>query len=398
MGQHLSFSWRGLRMADGLRLGPQSTRYLRSARWILGATIPFLLVASSASARPAMAAELIAARTIPPHEVTSAALAPGPVWVTVATWDLGEERLIVPDPGSGRAFLFNLDGTLARTIGQPGLGPLEIELAATAYALGDRYLLSAGLYRWIWVSADFKSIAPFSLEWRETGTTVPYRELARYNSAAGASKLFVLGTLQSHDFKRTGWELFAVPYTDSRVVERLGPLAIDADEDERDLNDFTPKLAACGERLYLLRMSQRLAIEDVGPPRRRLRSFPSSFADRPRLPPLKGPQTVVARLAAMRAARLADGLFCLGDGPLLMLAHQPRLEGGLQWLVYPIDPIADRLGRPIELPTRAGEIVFVPGRRSWAILEKGNLRQVGLQPLTRLLRFANPLSGAGAID
>ncbi len=385
-------------MADGLRLGPQPARYLRSARWILGATIPFLLVAPSASARPAMAAELIAARTIPAHEVTSAALAPGPVWVTVATWDLGEERLIVPDPGSGRAFLFNLDGTLARTIGQPGLGPLEIEFAAAAYALGDRYLLSAGLYRWIWVSADFKPIAPFPLEWRETKSQAAYRELSWYHSTAGATKLFVLGALQSHDFKRDSWELYGVPYTDSRVVERLGPLAIDADDDERNLNELMPKLAACGDRLYLLRMSQALAIEEVVTPRRRLKSFPDAFRERPRLPPFDGPRNIVERNAAIRAARMADGLFCLGNGTLLMLAHQPRQEGGIQWLVYPIDPIADRLGRPIELPTRAGGIVFVPGRRSWAILEKGDLRQAGLQPLTRLLSFANPLSGAGAID
>lgn len=365
--------------------------------WVIGAALALLPSAPGTSAATERGVAN-PARVIPPREVQSAAVQPGPVWVTTASWDREERTLIVPDPGSGSAFQISRNGAIERTIGQPGRGPLEFEFAATAYPIGDRYLMSAGLNRWIWMSASFTPLAPFALEWPDSRAGATYRELARYNSTAGASKLFVLGALQSHDFQRSGWELFAVPYTDSRSVERLGPLALDADEEERDFNDLIPKLAACDDRLYLLRMSRELAIEQVVQPRRRLRSFPSTFRDRPHLPRLEGPHTVVERHAAMRAARVADGLFCLGTGPLLLLVHQPLPEGGVQWLVYPIDPIADRLDRPIELPTRAGEIVFVPGQHSWAVFEKGALQQVGLQPLTRLLTFPSPVPVGGAVD
>jgi hypothetical protein len=58
--------------------------------------------------------------------------------------------------------------------------------------------------------------------------------------------------------------------------------------------------------------------------------------------------------------------------------------------VYPVDTSRDVLGKPIELPTSAGEIVFVPGRKRWAVLEKGAMKYVGVQPLTRLISFPRP--------
>jgi hypothetical protein len=100
--------------------------------------------------------------------------------------------------------------------------------------------------------------------------------------------------------------------------------------------------------------------------------------------------SVPERAAAKSVARIAEGLFCLEDRWLLLLAHQPRADGGNQWLVYPVDPIADGLGEAIELPTRAAEIVFVAGQKRWAVLEKGPMRQVGDQPLTRVMTFPRP--------
>ena len=95
----------------------------------------------------------------------------------------------------------------------------------------------------------------------------------------------------------------------------------------------------------------------------------------------------------VRMARLADGLFCIEDRWLLVVAHQPMAAGGTQWLVYPVDSAADKIAPPIELPTRAAEIVFVPGKRRWAVLEKGPMRQVGVQPLQQLITFPRPALG-----
>ena len=89
---------------------------------------------------------------------------------------------------------------------------------------------------------------------------------------------------------------------------------------------------------------------------------------------------------------MADSLVCQEDGTLLVLAHRPSTPQGIEWLVYPIDPVADQLGQPISLPTTATDIVFVPGKERWAVLEKSKFRQTGLQPLARLLVFPNPIA------
>jgi hypothetical protein len=101
--------------------------------------------------------------------------------------------------------------------------------------------------------------------------------------------------------------------------------------------------------------------------------------------------SVASRHAALRNAAVADGLFCADDRLLLLLAHKPSPRGGLQWLVFPIDPSQDAIGKPIELPTTAAEIVFVPGQKRWAVLEKGAMKYVGVQPLTRIISFSRPM-------
>jgi hypothetical protein len=104
---------------------------------------------------------------------------------------------------------------------------------------------------------------------------------------------------------------------------------------------------------------------------------------------LNDASSVRGRRAALRNSTVASGLFC-GADRLLLLAHKPRAGGGQQWLVYPIDPLRDVMDAPVELPTTADEIVFVPGRKRWAVLEKGLMKYVTVQPLTRMISFPRP--------
>ncbi|MEO7794799.1 MAG: hypothetical protein ABIV06_08505 [Thermoanaerobaculia bacterium] len=183
--------------------------------------------------------------------------------------------------------------------------------------------------------------------------------------------------------------MFAVPYNHPGQLENLGSIEVDSDE-LAAYRSYPSKVAACGDEVYLLRMSARLEIERFGNSPATLKSFPETFRQRPALPMLFCGPSVPEREAATAVARIAEGLFCLEDRWLLLLAHRPRADGGNQWLVYPVDPVADALGEEIELPTRAAEIVFVAGKKHWAVLEKGPMRQVGDQPLTRVITFPRP--------
>lgn len=337
------------------------------------------------------AAEAVPAKVIAGSSVVSASLDPGPLWVAQATWDVEEKHLVVADPESGKIYLYNSEGRIDREIVKPGQGPLEFAKPAFPFVVGERYLVGSNFYKWIWLDKTFEPVASLSLEW-EDPKAAEYRQLFLYSLDAGATKFFGVGEVQAHDLTWSSVAMFAVPFATPGKIEKLGE--VEADDDEiAAYHSYPSKVAACGDQVYLLRTAPTLSLERFGASRGPLRSFPEPFRRRPKLPPLKGRDSVQERWAAMRMAKLADGLFCLEDRWLLVVAHQPLAAGGTQWLVYPVDPIADSLAPPIELPTRAAEIVFVPGELRWAVLEKGPMRQVGVQPLERLITFPRPALG-----
>lgn len=327
---------------------------------------------------------------IDPAKVRSAAIAAGPVWVAQATWDLRERHLVAADPVAGEVFVFDRKGKIVRRLASPGQGPLNFPKPAYPFVVGNRYFVGSRPTSWVWMNERFAPVAAMPLEWEEPWLA-EYRELSLYSFDAGARKFFGVGEVQSHDLTWSGTSMFAVPYRNPGHLENLGPIEADSDESAA-YHSYPSKVAACGDEVYLLRMSVQLALERFGSSRSDLKSFPEAFRRREALPMVScsDPASVPWRAAVARDLRLAEGLFCLEDRWLLLLAHQPHAESGNQWLVYPIDPVADSLGEAIELPTRAAEILFVAGKKRWAVIEKGPMQQVGDQPLTRVITFPRP--------
>jgi hypothetical protein len=323
-------------------------------------------------------------------KVRNAPMEAGPVWIAKATWDLRERHLVAADPVAGEVFVFDARGRIVRRLARPGQGPLDFPRPAYPYLVGDRFLIGSNFYHWVWLDRGFVPVASMMLEW-EDAKAAEYRQLFLFSHDAGATRFVGVGEVQSHDLKWSEPAMFAVRFDAPGRLENLGAVAMD--DEERDAYHSGPtKVAACGNEVYLLRMSAQLALERFGSSRSDLKSFPEAFRRREVLP--KGScsdlASVRGRAAVARDLRLAEGLFCLEDRWLLLLAHQPRADGGNQWLVYPVDPVADVLGEAIELPTRAAEIVFVAGKKRWAVLEKGPMREVGDQPLTRVITFPRP--------
>ena len=330
------------------------------------------------------------AKSIDPSKVRSAPMEAGPVWVAQATWDVRERHLVVADPVAGAVFAFDRSGRIARRLARPGQGPLDFPRPALPYLVGDRLLIGSKFYKWVWLDRKFTPVASMLLEW-EDPEIAEYRQLFLFSHDAGATRFVGVGEVQSHDLKWSEPAMFAVRFDAPGRLENLGAVAMD-DEERAAYHSMTTKVAACGDEVYLLRMSARLALERFGSSRSDLRSFPEAFRRREELPKVScsDPASVPERAAVARDLRMAEGLFCLEDRWLLLLAHQPRADGGTQWLVYPVDPVADVLGKAIELPTRAPEIVFVAGKKRWAVLEKGPMGEVGDQPLTRVITFPRP--------
>lgn len=323
----------------------------------------------------------------------------GPVWVAQATWDLRERHLVAADPVAGAVFVFDREGRIVRRLVRPGQGPLDLPRPVYPFVVGDRFLIAANFYRWVWLDKDFIPVDSMLLKW-EDPKDAEYRQLFLFAFDAGVTRFMGVGQVQSHDLTWSGTAMFAVPFNNPGQLENLGSIEADSDESAA-YHSYPSKVAACGDEVYLLRMAARLEIERFGDSPGispgTLKSFPEAFRQRPVLPMLFCGPSLPEREAAKAVARIAEGLLCLEDRWLLLLAHQPRADGGTQWLVYPVDPVADALGEAIELPTRAAEIVFVAGKKRWAVLEKSpmrqvgdQLRQVGDQPLTRVITFPRP--------
>ncbi|KAB2965406.1 MAG: hypothetical protein F9K16_02040 [Thermoanaerobaculia bacterium] len=380
-----------LRSPDGLRL----TRFRRrsgGAELRLGTTALLLMAAASALISHRAMGTVVTRDVVPLSAATGMIARPmeaGPVWVAQAAWGPGEQQVVVADPGSGAIYLYDLEGRIARKIVRPGQGRLEFRKPAYPFLVNGKLLVGSHFFHWIWLDAALEPVDSFHLEW-PAGDGSPYRQLWLYSFDAGRSSFVGVGEAQDHDGVWSETAVFEAPFATSEgVVTNLGTLAVDSEESSA-LHDKPGKIAACGDEVYVLRYGVSLSIEAFGKSRRTLTSFPAEYRQRPALPPMERREDVEARAAAVRTSKMADGLFCLDERWLLLLAHEPIGDGSIRWRVFPIDPAADVLGDPIELPTRATSIVFVPGSRRWAVLEKGPMKQVGLQPLVRMVVFPTP--------
>lgn len=355
---------------------------LRNAAALLG------LLAYSASARAGDRPE--PSGTVVVRNATVSAMEAGPLWVSRATWDQAEERIVIADPGSARIYIYDSSGRIERRVARPGQGPLEFTTPNYAFRIGERYLIAASPYRWIWFDKDLVPQSAWALDWEDNEGT--YGRLNPYDFALSTTHLYAFAAARSHNGDWSARALYAVSLKD-RSVQRVGSVAKD-DKEHSFYLDPPFNLAVCDGKAWLLQMTSTVSIVEARDGGKRLRSFPSEFQKRPDLPPVATADDLAARRIAQRNAAVPEGLFCIDDRTLLLLAHRPRSDGGVQWLVYPIDPSRDVLNSPVELPTKAGEIVFVPGQKRWALLEKGTMKYPSVQPLTRIVSFPRPALSA----
>lgn len=314
------------------------------------------------------------------------AIEAGPVWVSQATWDPAEERVVIADPGSGRIYVYDTAGKIQRRIVNPGQGDLELTTPNYAVLVGRRYAIATSSLRWIWFNEDLVAQSAWELDWEQGEGRYSRLDVSEF--AFGDTHLYAIGNVMAFDGTWGGKSVFAVSLEDRAVQQTIG---IGNDRAEISYYNEPPfNLTVCGNTPWFLRMASTVSIVEARTGGKRLRSFPEEFRKRPSIPTLVDAQSVASRHAALRSNPVAEGLFCAGGGTLLLLARRPRAKAGLQWLVYPVDPARDVIGKPVELPTSAGEIVFVPGRKRWAVLEKGAMKYVGVQPLTRLISFPRP--------
>lgn len=93
----------------------------------------------------------------------------------------------------------------------------------------------------------------------------------------------------------------------------------------------------------------------------------------PLLPSFIRPEDFPVVMRAVERSSMPVGLYGCRDS-LYMLFRSPRGGGGTKWLLFKIDPEADRIVSSFEIPTQASHLTVIPGPKEWAFIEKGPVR------------------------
>ena len=115
-----------------------------------------------------------------------------------------------------------------------------------------------------------------------------------------------------------------------------------------------------------------------------LHVLPTPVAAVPRLDDYSSAEEYAALLAHIESLTLPVGLFSW-ESHLYLLWRRPRKAGDTEWLLSKIDPRKKRLLATAPLPTQAHHLVVVPGPRRWALVEKGEVDEYGLQSVPSIV-------------
>jgi hypothetical protein len=114
----------------------------------------------------------------------------------------------------------------------------------------------------------------------------------------------------------------------------------------------------------------------------------------PVLPSFIKPDDFPAVMRAVERSSMPVGLYGWGDS-LYMLFRSPS-AGGTKWVMFKIDPEADRIVSSFEIPTQANHLTVVPGSKEWAFIEKGPVRRYKDQDVNGILFVATSRIQAAA--
>jgi len=107
----------------------------------------------------------------------------------------------------------------------------------------------------------------------------------------------------------------------------------------------------------------------------------------PLLPRFIRPEDFPAVMRAVERSSMPVGLYGWDDS-LYMIFRSPRGGGGTKWVMFKIDPEADRIVASFEIPTQASHLTVVPGPKEWAFIEKGPVRGYRNQDVNGILFVA----------
>lgn len=324
----------------------------------------------------------------------------GPLWAQSLAHRPGGGWL-VPDPGSGRIFLYTPLGEPDGALSRPGQGSLDFSKPVGVAPVDGALLLRDGATHWLWLDAE---------------TLEPVRQYEQRDHPTPAGE--ILDNPFSWDVTHDGrvYASLHVYQADGSWWTGLGHYQLSADPSFQRLRYVDPSLpearfhrltldtvATVGGKGYFLQFDDPVHILEAPGKRTLTKAIPVGLRRRPDLPDT-GPAQMRLLYRVLESAPLAAGLVAHGDR-LFLLQRTPG-EDGPRWQLHHVDTEADRVVRTLTLPTRAHWIELAAGPDHWAILEKGPVRGVleqehhglTLVPASWFQALPSPLDPPGGVE
>jgi hypothetical protein len=144
-----------------------------------------------------------------------------------------------------------------------------------------------------------------------------------------------------------------------------------------------PTVAAAAGVPYALRFAEPSYLLSLRT-RERLAAFPPGFGTLPGVPVAAGAEADVPTARALAKSTLPVALYGSSDR-LYVLTRQPTAAGKTAWRLHKVNPAKDVLEGSLTLPTMAADLRLVPGRNTWAVLEKAAPTASGRQKVPAVL-------------
>jgi len=146
-----------------------------------------------------------------------------------------------------------------------------------------------------------------------------------------------------------------------------------------------PYIASLGNTGYVLMMDKQMQIaKETKGKLEPIHAFPEGLNRRaPSLPEFFTFDDLVPVMSSVERSTMPTGLYGW-EGSLFVLWR--KVEGRTsRWNLTKIDPQADRVVGTVSIATSASHLSVVPGPDSWAFIEKGPVRALGVQDIGTLL-------------
>lgn len=295
----------------------------------------------------------------------------GSAWLTSGAW-MADGTLLLVD--ASRQQILRLDPS-GRWLPSPKLPVSAREIRPTP----DGFLLKVDSLEFVATDRELRPKRYFSLTPTETSSV---RGIFNWVPVADTVLAFA-DVEERNSYWASGWVRISLASPGNHEMLRSVPL----NAWERRIYPLgLPYLTSLGTNGYFLASDGagiRLFRVSLGQPGGPVRELSGLLLNLPLLPGGGGAEAAIARYRELERSSAPAGLY--GNQGKLYLLTRRLGSAGTEWLLHRLDPeTGSELGRLV-LPVTASNLLIIPGKKHWAVIEKGPVLGPGRQEVKSVL-------------